>query len=64
MSQARAALQFAISHASQTGLGYRLAFMPNKMLPEVPRQAFVQQDLHPILVKSESLAVSSASMAI
>jgi hypothetical protein len=35
--------------------------MRYKMLPEILRQAFIQQDLHSILVKSESFALSRRS---
>ena len=53
----------AICLARETNPGYCFTMMFLNTLAEALRQAFIQQGLHSILARSESLAVLSASIA-
>lgn len=52
--------KLAILSAFQSSPFRRLSLMLGKAVPEIQRQAFVQQNLHAILANSDSLASSRA----
>jgi len=55
--------QFAVLLAFQTCPLNGMSFMAGKAVPEIYREAFIQQNLHAILASNDSLASSSAWMA-